>query len=74
VGRIFYVFKKSVLRDVEVQSEQIEPYDVGNIDGTLDLSRVPKERVDIYKALLLSTCFTASSAGTIMLTGWRKIF
>ncbi|KAI6192931.1 Sodium/sulfate symporter family-containing protein [Aphelenchoides fujianensis] len=54
--------------DLEGQVEPLEAHDVGNEDGTLDLSGVPKERVDIYKALLLSTCFTASSAGTIMLT------
>ncbi|KAI6236139.1 Solute carrier family 13 member 5 [Aphelenchoides besseyi] len=54
--------------DIEGAVEPLETHDVGNADGTLDLSGVAKERVDIYKALLLSTCFTASSAGTIMLT------
>lgn len=48
--------------------DHIEPHDVGNEDGTLNLTGVPEDRVNIYKALLLSTCFTASSAGTIMLT------
>jgi hypothetical protein len=48
--------------------DEIEIKDVGNEDGTLNLDGVPQDRVNIYKALLLSTCFTASSAGTIMLT------
>ncbi|KAI6200714.1 Solute carrier family 13 member 5 [Aphelenchoides besseyi] len=55
-------------RDIEGAVEPLEAHDVGNADGTLDFSGVPTERVNIYKALLLSTCFTASSAGTIMLT------
>ncbi|KAI6187453.1 Solute carrier family 13 member 5 [Aphelenchoides besseyi] len=54
--------------DIEGAVEPLEAHDVGNADGTLDFSGVPTERVNIYKALLLSTCFTASSAGTIMLT------
>ena len=35
---------------------------------TLNLKDVPPERLNVYKGLLLSTCFTASSAGTVMLT------
>lgn len=53
--------------DVEFNAslENIEPHDVGNEDGTLNLSGVPKERVEIYKALLLSVCFSASASGTV---------
>ncbi|CAD5228459.1 unnamed protein product [Bursaphelenchus xylophilus] len=52
--------------DKEAQLEDSDEEEVG--DEGLNLSGVPADRVNIYKGLLLSTCFTASSAGTIMLT------
>ncbi|CAD5220776.1 unnamed protein product [Bursaphelenchus okinawaensis] len=49
-------------------SDEIESVEEEAGDEVLNLTGVPKERVNIYKGLLLSTCFTASSSGTIMLT------